>query len=66
MEIVFKILFMVIFLAGGLLISYILASHIYGDKDPRKWKSLIFTKDDTFKNIFHTNQKKDKDSHKDK
>lgn len=66
MEIVFKFFFMVIFIAGCLFISYILVSRLYGDKDPRKWKPLLFTKDDTFKSIFHKNQKKDKDSYKDK
>ncbi len=66
MEIVFYIFFMVIFVAGCLFISYILVRRIYGDKDPRKWKPQLFTKDVTFKSVFHTNQKKDKDSNKDK
>jgi len=66
MEIVLKILIMVIFVTVCLFISYLLARRIYGDKDPRKWKSQIFAKDDTFKRLFHTNWKKDKDSYKDK
>ena len=57
---------MVIFVTICLFISYILARRIYGDKDPRKWNSQIFTKDVTCQNDFHTDWKKDKDSYKDK
>ena len=57
MEIVFKIFFMVIFIAGCLFISYILVSRLYGDKDPRKWKSILFSKNDTSDNILSQNKR---------
>jgi hypothetical protein len=55
MEILGYILFWVIFAAVSLFVTFLLLRNIYGDKDPRNWKPQIFTKDITFKSLFHSN-----------
>ena len=40
--------------------GYLLMTYIYGEKDPRKWKSLLFTEKDTDRTILTPNQGKDK------
>jgi len=62
METIFFILFKVVFISIGIFGAYMLLKHVYGDNDPRKWKPQVFTKDVTFKSVFHTNQKKEKES----
>lgn len=36
----------------GAIGAYYVLTHIYGDKNPRKWKSVLFSKNDTLKNVF--------------
>ena len=38
--------------------AYSLLVYIYGDKNPKKWKSILFSKTDNFKNVFLPNKGK--------
>ena len=59
MKMIFFITFGLAFLALSLFISYSLLRQIYGDKDPRKWKPILFSKNDTFKSFFSQGKKND-------
>ena len=52
-----KIITFIIFLLLCLLISFLIFIYLYGS-NPRKWRSMLFTKDDTFKNTFYPKNKK--------
>ena len=49
----------VVFLIA-LYLAYLLVAYIYGEKDPRKWKSMLFTEKDSYRTILFPNKGKDK------
>lgn len=60
METVFFILFFAAVITISLFVSYLLLVYIYGDKDPRKWKFILFTEKDTDRTMLFPNQGKGK------
>ncbi len=52
-----KMIAFIIFLLLCLLISFLILKYLYRS-NPRKWRSMLFTKDDTFKNAFHPKNNK--------
>jgi len=56
------IILLIIGLAIGSIGAYFIFVYIYGDKNPKKWKSKLFSKNDTFKNTFFPNKGKGKQS----
>ena len=45
-------------LAIALLCAYLFLRYLYGDSDPRKWKSLLFNEKDTYRTVFFPNKGK--------
>lgn len=61
MDITFVIILILSFILS-LIGAYFLLAYTYGDKNPKKWKPILFSKNDTFENTFFPNKGKGKES----
>jgi len=50
-------IFFTLFLIICFALAYFLLVYIYGEKDPRRWKSILVSKNDTSDNIFSQNKR---------
>jgi len=53
-----KIVAFIVSLIICFLFGYIILAYLYG-KNPRKWKPLLFTKNNTFENFMYSRRSKD-------
>jgi hypothetical protein len=59
----FSISFVITFVIAlliALLCAYLLLRYLYGNRDPREWKSLLFTEKDTYRTMIFPNKGKGK------
>ena len=66
METIIYITFWLIFVALSIGGAYFLLQYLYGDKDPRKWKPILFSNFKRNSTIFSINRDKGKLSKSDK
>jgi len=54
MENMIKIFIFAIFILIALLFAYLLLVYIYKDRNPKKWRSILFSKNDSVKRHFYS------------